>query len=69
MNRAGRLFFQVNVKRAPGISESLIVGGELQALKVEAAIFFDENWHDAEKKGRGLLMALKSATLVIVQWK
>lgn len=60
MNRAGRLFFQFfeTFGRVQPGGVFLID----QKFIMLASLFFAENWDDAEKIGRPMLLALKSAT-------
>jgi uncharacterized protein involved in tellurium resistance len=63
-NRAGRLFFQSIYCRVPGARE-LVIGLVLKS----AGEFFAENWDDAEKAGRSMLIAFKKARYVMFEWK
>ncbi len=69
MNRAGRLFFQLHVRRIMFTQHSFLEMEPLQKLQQAAVDFFAENWQDAEEKGRAMLVAFKRADGITIRWK
>lgn len=71
MNRAGRFFIEhlytgMRVdNRMPGHHLYIWDASD----KAKAQKFFDENWLDAEEKGRKMLMAMKVSKYVKIEWK
>lgn len=65
MNRAGRLFFQEQM----GVSRSSGPIAITESLRASAASFFAENWHDAQEKGRKMLIAFHGASRFRIDWK
>lgn len=67
MNRAGRLFFQAIYG---GMNYSPTCVRETKRYVIQAAEqYFSENWLDAEKVGRKMLIAFKRSTGFEVHWK
>jgi hypothetical protein len=65
MNRAGRLFFQERLA-----TDKAMVSVQISTTLTEAvAEFFAENWHDADEKGRAMLIAFKQAYRFRIHWK
>tara|TARA_B100000508_G_scaffold74109_1_gene57696 strand:- start:6910 stop:7272 length:363 start_codon:yes stop_codon:yes gene_type:complete len=67
MNLGGRAFFQYNVERHAHMPDTTVTAP--QHLKERGEGHFGEMWHDAEEKGRSLIMTFKAAGAVRVHWK
>jgi hypothetical protein len=68
MNRAGRLFLQHLARDMCQLFYPPSFDWSAECSE-RAADFFDENWGDAEAKGRRMLMAMKTAIRVEIEWK